>query len=778
MSFEPLNNSISKETFKSASGFSLSTQQVIENGVLKLRGTPVVSPNPDLNWQEATWSETSNFRLQPSRAAPGNNWDHETTVPSLTSDLAAGLFPFTDIPLRQVSKVSKERIGPFHGGPEARRSMRIRDPYILDPGNTEDSALRTGQVGRQLLGRRRIDRNGAAVLKLTAEVGETNFIRQNTSEDQSFWPDNVNNSVGWTAEFRAFVPSGTSELIFDDGDVRVGIYIDRRGLLLETSSLGPSMTRVLSVPWNDTFHKVRVGAQGNNVFLLSDRGQSFVGTSVLTATPSVAKDLQMGFLGTTTGTILIDYFHQSHFGVFMDVEDDIYYTVDTSESFSLTPSLKHAQRVGQFRTAIIKTEGPYTGGTAKVLPQFKNTSNPSWTDFGAAVTMVNPIQEISLTALGVDTDGSDELRFKLLQQPLFTSSRPASFDEITVLTDFDGQPEFRCIPDHGDSSGGNTVRILALNGSDLSLPLTIYISGVAISADKVTAISSSELSVSDWPAGTPGPVTVSIDTLAPGLFFAEKPYRYVESYTKVVDRAEQLARVCGTRSAFRIKNEVPNGEVNLAYVSTPGIETNSHVGLIDLSYLESGNVVGGSAQPTLLDGSALVVPGSTFTYSEPPSTDDLVIAIGAAGWRDLGAPAPLYYYHLIGKGRYYIHKEQDDLSLKELRDSITVHYQDGSPVAIQDFPWDIVVVQKDIRGNDLPINTYLALLLTNKKFIPGKTVFITATVADPSNEMRLIQGYTEVVNAYPIFTKDTQGNLTYDVDITTHGIFTLNIRAK
>lgn len=779
MAFKPLNQSVSKEEFNDSSGdFDMSIQQVIQDGRLKLKGTPTVSPNPDLNWQEATWSETSAFRLFPSRAAPGSFWTYRATEPSATSDAAHGQFPFSETPLRSKQYLSVEKMAPFSGGTEAGRSRRMRDPQILDRNKTEGDTARTSSLGKKLKGYRRIDNIGAAVLKLEATSG-TNYIQQNTSDSHSYWPTNVNNSTGWTTEFRIHVPDdGTSQMIFDDGHIHVGVHIDRMGILLETSAVNSGGTRVLNVPWEEGFQKVRIGAKGNGLFFLSEGGQGYAYTSHLEAIPSIAKDLKIGFLGTTVGSLLIDYFHQSHMGVFLDVEDDIYYNVSTAQQTTYTPPLHHARRVGSFRSVVVSTVGPYTGGTAKVRPQYKNTSNPTWTNFGSIITMENEVQEIQLSSVPVDSDGSDQIRFALMQTAYETSSRPPSFELLSVNTDFDSLSEFKMVPDHGDSKGGNNVRLIALNGNVFNSTPTVYVSGVAVSSSNVLYVNSGEIRVSNWPSGTAGDATVSVDTLGPELFYSDRPYRYVESYTKLADRAEAIARVCGTRSAFRVKDEVPNGEVNLAYLSTPGLEAESHVGVIDLSYLESGNIVGGSAQPVFLEGSTLVVPGSTFTYEAPPATEDLAIAIGAAGWRDLGIPSPLYYYHVIGKGRYYVRKEQEDLDLKELRESITVHYQDGTPVALEDFPWDICVVQKDIHGRTLPENDYLVMLLTNRKYIPGVSVFVTATVVDPSNKMALIQGYTEVVNSQPIYSLNTTGNMTYDMLISPHGDFTLNIRAK
>lgn len=773
MPFEPLNQSASKEQFDKPSKFDLSVDQVIEDGLLKLKGAPVVETNADLNWEEATWSATSEFRAHPDKSGPSNFWDHKATAPWVTSDLSQGLFPFTTVPVRERAFVI------------AQRAIRDRDgnlldvdiPAIIDPNKASQSTSRTGEIGKTVLGRRRIDHFGASVLKLDATAGYTNYIQQNTSEQQSYWPDNVSNTTGWTAEFRVYIPDdGTSEIIFDDGGVRVGLHLDRKGISLETSD--GCYARALYVPWFANFHKVRVAAKGQNVFLLSEEGAAFVGTSALVATPSVAKDLKIGFLGDTTGSLYLDYFHQSHLGVYLDVEDDLYYQVNTDPATTYTPPLSHGFRVSEFKSAIVKTVGPYDGGTATVQVQYKNTSNPTWTNMGSPVAIVNPVQAIDLTPITTDGDGSDAVRFALTQEAFNTSTRPPSFEEITVETDFDGLPDFYMVPDHGNSSGGNTVRLIAINGADLMPPLTVYVDGVAIPSGDINTISATEIEVSNWPAGTPGTVSVSVDTLEPQYLFPVRPYRYVDSVNKHVDRAYQLSRVCGTRSPFRLKDEVPDGEVNLAYISAPGIEAESHVGLVDLSFLESGNIVGGSAQPVFLDGTSLVVPGSTFTYEDPPSTEDIVIACGAAGWRSLGVPAPLFYGHVIGKGRYYVKKEQDDVDLSELRDSITVHYQDGTPVSLEDFPWDIAVVQTSIHGDPLPEGLYLVALLTNKSHIPGKSVFVTATVADPSNNMRMIQGYTEVINTSPVFTRKTTGNMTYDVEISPHGEFTLNIRAK
>jgi len=778
MAFEPQNESVSKETFSedTARGFTLTTNQVIRDGRLKLKGTATSTPDPDRNWAEATWTQTSQFRPLPDESAPVGVWDYNTTVPANTSDQASGLLPYSPPFLRRTNLVLRPNRRPNTAQivQSAIRSRRTRVATILDAETNEAPIRRTGLQGRTLLGRRRAQRLGSRTLKLESDsLSEVDYVQQNTSESESFWPDNVDNAAGWTAEFRAMIPEGTSEIIFDDGDVRATLFLNKKGIFLDTSA--SDFNYVCPIYWHDSFKRVRVAGQGNDIFILTEDGFSYVGTSALSATVSQAKDLKVGFVGDSVGLMYLDYFHQSHGNVYLDRGDDVGYTAVTTEEVGYSPAIHHSQAVIQFVSATVKSIGPYDGGTTKVRAQYQNTSNPGWNDLGAFTTLTEDITDIDLTGITADGDGSDQVRFALSLQASNTSTRPASIDQITVLTDFN-LPEFSMNPDHGPLVGGNTVRILAINGATLSASDDVYVAGVQLNTSDITFVDSEELSVT-WPAGVTGPASVRVET--PTVYFPDRPYRYVDSYNKYIDRAAQLARVCGTRSAFRIKNEVPNGEVNLAYISAPGIEAQSHVGVIDLSYLESGNVVGGSAQADLLDGTTLDVPGSTFTYTSPPNTDEVAIAAGSAGWRELGVPAPLYYYHVIGGGRYYIRKEQASIDLEELRDSITVHYADGSAVLLEDFPWDILLVDKDIHGEDLPANTYFVVLLTNRKYIPGETVFLTTTVADPSNEMRLIQGYTEVVNTAPIYRLDTEGNMTYDVEIApTTGAFTLNIRAK
>lgn len=773
MSFEPLNEAISIEPFsdESAQGFTLSIEQVIRDGKLKLRGSPTVVPQPSLNWQRATWSQTSEFNAIPDSTQPGDVWSFNTTVPSLTSAQASGQFPFTEpiLRARQFRYEEVERPSPLDTA-KARRANRSRLLSVVEPGETELRATRTSR--RRILGRRRNINFSRRVLDLSvSSASQESYIDQNTSDATSFWPDNVNNSVGFTIELRASVASGTSEFMYDDGAHRVTMQLAPEGIY-ESSELR------LAVPWKDSYRKVRIAAIGDDLFMLGQDGQSWSGVDYLSGGgyPSVAKDLRIGLLGASIGQMKIDSVYQSHFGVFLDIEDDLSYNYDTSTHTAYTPSVKHANAVNGFVSAVIKSEGPYAGGTTKVQAQLRNTSNPSWVSAGSQITLTKSVNEIDLSGVSVDGDGSDELRFAIEQIASDTSARPAAVDQIAVQATF-ADPTMRVIPESGPIQGGNTVRLVGTGSVTMDAADGVYVGGIAVSPGDITHISTSEKSIV-WPAGGSGAASVRLQTPDTSSHFTDRPYRYVTAYDKVSDRAGQIARVCGTRSAFRIKNEVPDGEVNLAYISSPGLEAGSHVGLFDLSYVESGNIVTGSAEASLLTGPNTSESDITFSYQNSPATEEVAIAVGAAGWRELGVPAPLYYYHIIGKGRYYIKKDGSSVTNEELRDSIVVHFQDGTPVSLEEFPWDIVVTTKDIHGNQLPSGHYLVALLTNKKFIPGETVFVTTTVADPSNEMRLIQGYSEVINTKPVFTPGTLANFTFSTNVSHEGEFTLSIRSR
>lgn len=764
MSFKPLNEPISVEDLSDPQHFVLSSSQQIRDGRLVLVGSPVYEPNPDLNWQEATWSQTSQFQAVPDRTAPSTLWKYVSST--YTSEQVAQRFPFFGRLDASGEFVFEERATPFAGGGNARRARRAANPIFTDPNSTTPLATRGGVTGRVKDGRKRMLPTGRGLLSLEADVGQVNYIRQTTSDlTTKFWSDNVNNSNGYTIELRGSVQSGTSEIILDDGSYRVALQLNPKGIY-ESSELR------LAMDWDEVPQKARIAVRNRDIFMLSEKGLCFTGTSHLNSSrhAPITKEVKIGNMGATEGWLLLDYFHQSHLGVYLDVDDDIGYSMSTSEYTSYTPSINHKKSINSWLSAVVKVEAPVQQ-LVKVQTQYKNTSNPSWTDYSTPVSIVNGTQEILLTSVPVDKDGSDTLRFGLIQRALATSDKPSPFEEIQVATKFEASP-FSLVPNYGLPAGGNTVAIVALDSFTMATSDQVYVGGVVVDNGDITNVSTTRKEVV-WPSGSPGQVSVRI-LQGSSSYYSDTPYRYIDSYDKGLDRYERLDNVCGTRSAFRIKNEVPHGEVNLAYVSSPGIESDSLVGVIDLSYLEDGNIVGGNQDTVLLTSPDTSGAPGTYTYFDAPRTEEIAVARGSAGWRELGVPTPLFYEYRIGRGRYYVKVQQDTLDIKEVRDTLFLHYQDGTEVKLEDYPWDIELSTIDVDGNQLPPNVYNILLLTNKRYIPGLTVFVTTNVVDRSNKYRSVQSHTEVVNPKPTFTEgaSTQG---YSVDIDALGNFTLEV---
>ena len=128
MSFKPINERVSVEDFEdlSAKGFDLSTDQVIRDGRLVLRGTPVVSPNPDLNWEQANFTQTSQFLAVPDRTSPDSTWIYTSQLNPEDAAASPQVFPFTDRKIRRSEFVFEEQRVPFHGGSNTTRSSRRR----------------------------------------------------------------------------------------------------------------------------------------------------------------------------------------------------------------------------------------------------------------------------------------------------------------------------------------------------------------------------------------------------------------------------------------------------------------------------------------------------------------------------------------------------------------------------------------------------------------------------------------------------------------------------
>lgn len=782
--FDPINKPVSREPFDSRVGMTLDSGQGIQSSRLVLLGTPVLGERPDLNWQPVTWFKEYAFRPVPDILAPTSDW-------SFTSDHLP-TFPFhvgrVDQRLRNFTLANPQ---PWFGGSDAWRdayqpTARMAEcnakdpPLLLTPeqppsyydGSTED------RPGLELEASF-VDTSGSTN-EDHQPVGywETAYVYNDGSHPNPWWFNEVNNAQGYTVEIRCVPVAGWGHVIMDDGVRRLNLLVGYNGILVHHTSDGNTLgTRCIWFPMENLYAEraIRIGVLGDDFYIMDESGLSFVGAGLNTDN-SVAKSLIIGHQSTSEGpggVLLLNSVKAVFDGVYLDIEDDISYARDTSSHTSYTGGLRHTRHVASFDTAIIKSVSPYAGGSTKIQPQYRNTSNPSWTNLGTPTTLSQETQEISLSGIPVDSDGSDEVRFGVIHQSGAPTTKPAPVDEIAVNTTF-VPPEVSLDPEFGIPDGGGVVRILS-SGPALSTSDQVWVDGVQVNPANINFISTSELHVT-WPAGSRG-TTVPVEVRTPTGYMTDRGYRYVSAYDRGVDRYELMATAHGARSPFQIKDEVPDGEVNLAYLAGRGVEPLANSSLVDLSYLESSNIAGGSLEPTYYGGANTSDVGDsrTYAYASGPSTEEVEVAGGAAGWRELGVPAPLFYKHLLGGGRFYLRSEQDPLNIENLRDSILVHTKDGRAVKLEDYPWDILVSTKDVDGNNLPAKTYSVIILTGRKFLPGKTVFATATFADRSNKWQIAQGRSEVINPVPIVLRgaDRQGFDTFpDVD----GNLSLEIR--
>lgn len=215
-------------------------------------------------------------------------------------------------------------------------------------------------------------------------------------------------------------------------------------------------------------------------------------------------------------------------------------------------------------------------------------------------------------------------------------------------------------------------------------------------------------------------------------------------YDRGLDRGELLGLVCGTKSPFRMKDSVPDGDVSLAYISAPSIDPQANVALTDLSFIDSANIVTGAEQPFIL---APDIDANTSYLYQDVNNNDLVIAAGFSSWGTESPSSPLFYGYLLGEGRYFLDSAQsNEINRSEVRDAILVHFEDGTPVTQEEYPWDIVVNTSDFTGAEIPDGAMSVVLMTGKKFLPNRTVFVSYPALDRSRSWKRINGRTEVVN--------------------------------
>ena len=332
-----------------------------------------------------------------------------------------------------------------------------------------------------------------------------------------------------------------------------------------------------------------------------------------------------------------------------------------------------------------------------------------------------------------------------------------SVDELTVMNGL------------LDTSTYNNWRQLDMIKSDQELD--VYVGGNKLSYDRVMPVHP-RLAYVVMPEESAGDKHFYVD-FGSYKVSSHKPYKYTNSFNRIIMSSGIATVACETKSPFRILDTVPDGSVNLALINTPDLSTENNASFIDLSDKEIANISNHlHGQFSLQD---YTVTGSQVYYASQVDTDDIVISNRSVINKDLDSPYPLFYKYLLGRGRYYFNRPgvtTGDLDV--IKSSISLIDEFGNDISMAQYPHDLEISTSDYNNAALPSGNFSVVLYANKQFLYNKSVFVKYNASDSANQYKLIPGKTEVVNTVPIFKAGT-GQDTYSVQMNSSGVYDLYV---
>ena len=305
----------------------------------------------------------------------------------------------------------------------------------------------------------------------------------------------------------------------------------------------------------------------------------------------------------------------------------------------------------------------------------------------------------------------------------------------------------------------------------------------------------------------------SIPKLNGTLAYDDKPFKIVKTYNLIYDTSVIDNIYGSTTSVVRVGNVVPPNAINIAKFSSPSFTPVSSVSTLDLSDYNTSNlitykngeyVIGGS---TAVDSSLsgyrginlaiysgrkdITISGQVVSPDVELSTINIIDPSFKQGY-------PAYYYYLLGRGnkalkiadayshytgnidRYSTGTIPDNyiLNLEKVKNNVKLKDSKGDIIPPEEYPYDILIssVTTDLlssavtsgstlyldnigpytSGYSLPNGQFSVLLLTNKKYIEGKTIFAHYDAYDIRTEQEYL-GFKEVVNAQPLYRERLPG---------------------
>ena len=262
---------------------------------------------------------------------------------------------------------------------------------------------------------------------------------------------------------------------------------------------------------------------------------------------------------------------------------------------------------------------------------------------------------------------------------------------------------------------------------------------------------------------------------------AVRPFYYSDTYSREVDPVTIVGQVCGTKSPFRVGNRVPDGGVNLALINSPSMSVPSNVSFHNLSAEEIANIAFYNQGDFIVQGPEVTGENSGEFFYEPSiDTEEIRISNRSVMRQNFKQPKPLFYMHLIGRGRRYVYNPDalDSTDADLIRQNIRIETFEGETVSLEDFGWDVEVQVVDYFNNLLPANHFSVILYCER--IPhGETLFVVYDGADARQGYLRDLSRREVINPVPIFTKipssDMIDDFEYSMDLDTGGSYSLRI---
>ena len=298
------------------------------------------------------------------------------------------------------------------------------------------------------------------------------FETKNTSEyfhiTETSYFNSVSNTTGYTLETRVqVITADTSStklghsMLVDDGAQRIEFYFVDSGVGVRGT------TDFMPVDLQTAPQKIRFGFKQNDYYILLENGQSFAGVNKFTGLGGATKKLQLGAFDTssnstspeTIGKTLVDYIYQSASGLYLDEDSILDNIYSTDEQTVTTPEYSPLFGLTEYEAAYVVSEIAVGNGTTSIKPQYKSSTDTSWTDYGGFVNITSvPNQQLLLSTIPTVGDGSDKLRFQVKQVSTDGSAEPPRIDRISIKSSSD-QNRLMLEPTWGTIDGGNTIAV-------------------------------------------------------------------------------------------------------------------------------------------------------------------------------------------------------------------------------------------------------------------------------------------------------------------------------